>query len=65
MSQNGNLPQIRGENKQYLKPPPRLLFLNRDVTNSAKKNVNFVNHEILIEVHRDLKKPVDYTGLLN
>ena len=56
----------RGENKQYLKPPPRLLFLNRDVTNSAKKKtVNFVNHEILIEVHRDLKKPVDYTGLLN
>ena len=22
MSQNGNLPQIRGENEKYLKPPP-------------------------------------------
>ena len=24
ISQNGNLPQNRGENKKYLKPPPRL-----------------------------------------
>ena len=31
ISQNGNLPQNRGEHKRYLKPPPRIYSSNDDV----------------------------------